>query len=99
MRPDLIVHVVVTEDHITRGQQLDSSQCPLALALADLAAFEPDSLLVEPWSVEGRVWDGTGWYPARAWLPAVARRFVDLFDRGRRPAPIDFDLAINFVEG
>jgi len=101
--PDLTVHVVVTADHITRALP-NAYECPIALALQDLAAIESgeDSIEVDGERVDCRAWDGRAYHAASALLPAEAQAFVDLFDNGYlagiHPAPIDFDLKINFIE-
>jgi hypothetical protein len=74
------VHVIVTQDHINRGESCSSERCPISLALSAKGfSAQTDAQLISIGDDEY----GT---------PAIAQRFIESFDADLPVGPIEFDL-------
>jgi hypothetical protein len=91
------VKVTVTAENIEHGEPRKACACPIALAIighypdyaAGLEVLGPKAYLCD---VQGDPYE-------EAWLPDVARDFIERFDNGVPVTPIEFEMTWTEVTG
>lgn len=84
------MHVIVKPEHIANGRRDDIMDCPIALALKEqFSEYNWHVYFNTAFAYEGSPFLE---YTKRLILPEIAVTFIQRFDQGIIPDPIEFDL-------